>query len=90
MTKHSGLVIRVRSLIRHSGFVIRHSVLQTGDELPTAQLRPRGPATALAMGMPALVREGMTWKDLRLRALHATPVELRAVGRRGDAAEVEA
>ena len=35
-------------------------------------------ATALAMGMPALVREGMTWKDLRLRALHATPVELRA------------
>jgi phosphatidylinositol alpha-mannosyltransferase len=40
--------------------------------------------------MPALVREGMTWKDLRLRALHATPVELGAVGRRGDAAEVEA
>ena len=23
-------------------------------------------ATALAMGMPALVREGMTWRDLRL------------------------
>ena len=35
-------------------------------------------ATALAMGMPALVREGMTWKDLRLRALHAAPVELAA------------
>lgn len=47
-------------------------------------------ATAVTMGMPALLREGMTWKDLRLRALHATPVELRAVGRRGDAAEVEA
>ncbi len=47
-------------------------------------------ATALVMGMPALVREGMTWKDLRLRALHATPVELRAAGRRGDAAEAEA
>jgi phosphatidylinositol alpha-mannosyltransferase len=44
-------------------------------------------ATALAMGMPALVREGMTWKDLRLRALHAAPVELR---RRGDPAEAEA
>jgi phosphatidylinositol alpha-mannosyltransferase len=45
-------------------------------------------ATAVAMGMPALVREGMTWKDLRLRALHAAPVEL---GRhRGDAAEAEA
>ncbi len=48
-------------------------------------------ATALAMGMPALVAEGMTWKDLRLRALHAAPVELRsAARRRGEAAEVEA
>ncbi len=48
-------------------------------------------ATALAMGMPALVAEGMTWKDLRLRALHATPVELRAVSRRSgpDGAKVE-
>jgi hypothetical protein len=34
--------------------------------------------------MPALVREGMTWRDLRLRALHAAPVELRS------AAEAEA
>jgi phosphatidylinositol alpha-mannosyltransferase len=50
-------------------------------------------ATALAMGMPALVREGMSWKDLRLRALHSTPVELAAVSRRGRgeaAAEAEA
>jgi phosphatidylinositol alpha-mannosyltransferase len=47
-------------------------------------------ATAVAMGMPALVREGMTWKDLRLRALHASPVQLRGTARRGDAAEVEA
>ncbi len=48
-------------------------------------------ATALAMGMPALVREGMTWKDLRLRALHAAPVRLpSAQRRRGDAAEAEA
>jgi phosphatidylinositol alpha-mannosyltransferase len=38
-------------------------------------------ATAFAMGMPALVGEGMSWKDLRLRALHSAPVEL-AVGRR--------
>jgi len=38
-------------------------------------------ATALAMGMPALVREGMTWRDLRLRTLHAAPVRLRAAGR---------
>jgi phosphatidylinositol alpha-mannosyltransferase len=47
-------------------------------------------ATAVAMGMPALVREGMTWKDLRVRALHAAPVQLRGARRRGDAAEVEA
>jgi phosphatidyl-myo-inositol alpha-mannosyltransferase len=38
-------------------------------------------ATAFALGMPALVGEGMSWKDLRLRALHSAPVEL-AVGRR--------
>jgi phosphatidyl-myo-inositol alpha-mannosyltransferase len=47
-------------------------------------------ATALVLGMPALVREGMTWKDLRLRALHAAPVELRRARRRRDAAEAEA
>jgi phosphatidyl-myo-inositol alpha-mannosyltransferase len=43
--------------------------------------------TALALGMPALVREGMTWRDLRLRAMHAAPVQLRSAA---DAAEVEA
>jgi phosphatidyl-myo-inositol alpha-mannosyltransferase len=42
------------------------------------------------MGMPALVREGMTWKDLRLRTLHAAPVELASASRRGEAAEAEA
>jgi phosphatidyl-myo-inositol alpha-mannosyltransferase len=47
-------------------------------------------ATALIMGMPALVREGMTWRDLRLRALHAAPVELSRARRGRDAAEVEA
>ena len=47
-------------------------------------------ATAVAMGMPALVREGMTWRDLRLKALHAAPVQLGHVARRGEAAEAEA
>jgi phosphatidyl-myo-inositol alpha-mannosyltransferase len=47
-------------------------------------------ATAVAMGMPALVREGMTWKDLRLRALHASPVQLRGASGRGETAESEA
>ena len=47
-------------------------------------------ATALALGMPALVREGMSWKDLRLRALHSTPVELAAASRRGREVSAEA
>jgi len=46
-------------------------------------------ATALAMGMPALVREGISWRDLRLRAMHAAPVRLRAPGG-GEPAEAEA
>jgi phosphatidyl-myo-inositol alpha-mannosyltransferase len=28
------------------------------------------------MGAPALVKEGMSWRDVRLRALHASPVQL--------------
>ena len=47
-------------------------------------------ATAFALGMPALLREGMTWQDLRLRAMHAAPVELASAARRGEAAEAEA
>jgi phosphatidylinositol alpha-mannosyltransferase len=47
-------------------------------------------ATAFALGTPALVREGMSWRDLRLRALHAAPVELTGAHRVRDAAEVEA
>ena len=32
--------------------------------------------TAFALGLPALVREGLTWRELRVRALHAAPIEL--------------
>jgi phosphatidylinositol alpha-mannosyltransferase len=32
--------------------------------------------TALMIGMPALVKEGLSWRDVRLRALHAGPVRL--------------
>jgi phosphatidylinositol alpha-mannosyltransferase len=32
--------------------------------------------TAIIMGMPALLKEGMSWKEVRLRALHAAPVKL--------------
>ncbi len=33
-------------------------------------------ATAAIMGMPALVKEGLSWKDVRLRTMHAAPVKL--------------
>ena len=36
-------------------------------------------ATAVIMGAPALVKEGVSWRDVRLRAMHATPVELPPV-----------
>src|SRR3954449_10938129 len=46
-------------------------------------------ATAFMLGMPALVAEGMSWKDLRLRALHSAPFEL-AVGSRRRSPERQA
>jgi phosphatidylinositol alpha-mannosyltransferase len=36
-------------------------------------------ATAFVMGAPALIREGLSWRDVRLRALHAAPVTLEPV-----------
>ena len=33
-------------------------------------------ATAVVMGAPALVKEGLSWREVRLRALHAAPVSL--------------
>ena len=35
-------------------------------------------ATAVGLGLPALVREGMSWSDVRLRAMSAAPVRLHA------------
>jgi phosphatidyl-myo-inositol alpha-mannosyltransferase len=34
-------------------------------------------ATSVALGLPALVREGVSWSDMRIRALSASPVRLR-------------
>jgi len=47
-------------------------------------------ATALIMGLPALVNEGLTWREVRLRTVHAAPVTLgplpaAAVGARAGA-----
>ena len=42
-------------------------------------------ATAFVMGAPALLKEGVSWRDVRLRAMHASPVELPPLpSRRGE------
>jgi phosphatidylinositol alpha-mannosyltransferase len=51
-------------------------------------------STALLMGGPALVKEGMSWREVRLRTMHATPVKLparphRAKARRSGAVDVK-
>jgi phosphatidylinositol alpha-mannosyltransferase len=59
------------------------SVLTTGFGVPAADalaysvvLQAVEIATAVALGVPALVREGMTWSDVRWRALASSPVRL--------------
>lgn len=47
------------------------SALAYGILLQTVEV-----ATALLMGMPALVKEGLSWKEVRLRTMHASPVSL--------------
>ena len=48
--------------------------------------------TAILMGMPALLKEGMSWREVRLRAMHTTPVKLpaRPSSRTGEAAGARA
>jgi phosphatidylinositol alpha-mannosyltransferase len=59
------------------------SVLHTGFGVSTADALAYGVilqaveiATAVALGLPALVREGLTWSDLRVQALSSAPVRL--------------
>ena len=66
------------------------SVLTTGFGVAAADALAYGVilqaveiATAVALGLPALVREGLTWSDMRMRALSAAPVQLAP--RPGDA-----
>jgi phosphatidylinositol alpha-mannosyltransferase len=35
--------------------------------------------TALVMGVPALLGEGLSWREVRLRSMHVTPVKLPAL-----------
>jgi phosphatidylinositol alpha-mannosyltransferase len=60
------------------------SVLHTGFGISTADALAYGVilqaveiATAVTLGLPALVREGLTWSDLRVQALSSTPVRLK-------------
>jgi phosphatidylinositol alpha-mannosyltransferase len=51
-------------------------------------------STAILMGGPALVKEGMSWREVRLRAMHAAPVKLpvrppRAGSKRGSSIEAK-
>ncbi len=59
------------------------SVLHTGWGIGTADALAYGVilqaveiATAVTLGLPSLVREGLTWSDLRIQALSAAPVRL--------------
>ncbi|MEZ5075898.1 MAG: lysylphosphatidylglycerol synthase domain-containing protein [Solirubrobacterales bacterium] len=65
------------------------SVLHTGFGISTADALAYGVilqaveiATAVALGLPALVREGLTWSDLRVQALSTAPVRLDPEPRR--------
>ena len=42
-------------------------------------------ATAVVMGAPALVKEGLSWREVRLRALHTAPVSLAPAAREAEA-----
>jgi len=59
------------------------SVLHTGFGVSTPDALAYGVilqgveiATAVTLGLPALVREGLTWSDLRVQALSTAPVHL--------------
>jgi phosphatidylinositol alpha-mannosyltransferase len=46
-------------------------------------------ATAILMGAPALLKEGMSWREVRLRAMHTAPVKLPARPRRSRTLDVK-
>jgi phosphatidylinositol alpha-mannosyltransferase len=43
-------------------------------------------AAAVVMGVPALLNEGLSWKEVRLRTMHASPVKLPALSESDSAA----
>jgi phosphatidylinositol alpha-mannosyltransferase len=73
--------------VLHKGYGVRvEDALGYGIILQAVEI-----ATAFVMGAPALLKEGVSWRDVRLRAMHAAPVELPPLPRRSDTAvEVDA
>jgi len=70
------------------------SVLTTGFGIGAADALAYGVilqaveiATALTLGLPALVREGVSWSDMRIRALSAAPARLQPKPREAQAGE---
>jgi phosphatidylinositol alpha-mannosyltransferase len=60
--------------VLHSGFDISTpDALAYGVILQAVEI-----ATAVALGLPALVREGLTWSDLRVQAVSTAPVRLES------------
>jgi phosphatidylinositol alpha-mannosyltransferase len=59
--------------VLHTGFgVSEGDALAYGVVLQAVEI-----ATAVTLGLPALVREGLTWSDLRVQALSTSPVRLK-------------
>ncbi|MGZ4463677.1 MAG: flippase-like domain-containing protein, partial [Gaiellaceae bacterium] len=76
--------------VLHQGFGINSAdALAYGVILQAVEI-----ATAVALGVPALVREGVSWSDMRVRAMAAAPVQLserpRTRERRREAERVSA
>jgi phosphatidyl-myo-inositol alpha-mannosyltransferase len=76
--------------VLHQGFGINSAdALAYGVILQAVEI-----ATAVALGVPALVREGVSWSDMRVRAMAAAPVQLserpRSRERRREAERVSA
>jgi phosphatidylinositol alpha-mannosyltransferase len=71
--------------VLHQGFGINSAdALAYGVILQAVEI-----ATAVALGVPALVREGVTWSDMRLRAMSAAPVQLPERPKRAREREAE-
>ncbi len=73
-------------VVLHSGYgVSQADALGYGIVLQAVEI-----ATAILMGTPALLKEGLSWRDVRLRAMQAAPVELRARSHASAAQQAEA